>query len=69
MLRGDLNWTEIHGRGDTFIHTAVSPCCTAATDITMYSNNTPIKKKKRSKSGGERPVWKLLQVSREEVMV
>ena len=46
MLRGDLNWTEIHGRGDTFIHTAVSPCCTAATDITMYSNNTPIKKKK-----------------------
>ena len=46
MLCGDLNGKEIQRGGDISIHIADSLHSTAETNTTLYSNYTPIEKKK-----------------------
>ena len=47
MFCGDQIGKEIQKTGETCMHTADSLCCAAKTNITLYSNYTPVKTNKR----------------------
>ena len=47
MLYGDLNEKKIKKRGDICNHLVDSLCCTAETNLTLKSNYTSVKKKKK----------------------